>query len=671
MQEGRCWRLLPRALYDLLEVYETPAIQLQALDTPCLMLLSSGSKLLREPRAVLQSCLDPADEENVERALSTLVESGAANQVGTGKKKRYEATVYGRILIDMPLNFDAARLAVAVAGRGMPYVGALIAAIESSCPRPVERPFGRQEDAQLFLEAFGPESTDEIRPGDRCDYLPRHLAAVEFWQAAFLDPQRRVSSAEDPFFERRVADDFRAAEAEFCAQWHLGPSALRDVSATTNVILDVFHRFRPFFFRGHAPLWPVLRTSTASGAEGLRPDATRTLLSDDDLRSVRGAIKHVYQDSLTGTLVAPARRRLARPGEKPTCSFHKSGVCYRGAKCLFSHANEELLCPFTVEGSCKFGRQCAFSHAFLFEPPPPPPEATTSDRRLIIDRINACEESGGAECHRYEGFGATTYLFGDGDFSFAAALLAHGAKSVVATSPLPLQDFARGAELDTRLRLLTYTATCHVTFRIDTTDPEAWDRLPRRGGGSDAAEVVVFNFPHNGVSSDVAGNASLLDAFFRAARASLDNRPRDLEIHVALARHQSGAAQKSGRGSRRRHRDVAASPSRRRRDVAATAPRRRRDGAATAPRRRRVTGTRGGKSAKRRMILFLPRRLVPLRLSALRVRAHPDGGRDAFGRRRGLPSMAPVLRVRRGRLRRLRVSTLVTVLVTMYTRTRF
>ena len=32
----------------------------------------------------------------------------------------------------------------------------------------------------------------------------------------------------------------------------------RQVSATAKVILDVFHRYRPFFFSGQAPLYPAL-----------------------------------------------------------------------------------------------------------------------------------------------------------------------------------------------------------------------------------------------------------------------------------------------------------------------------------------------------------------------------------------------------------------------------
>jgi hypothetical protein len=266
------------------------------------------------------------------------------------------------------------------------------------------------------------------------------------------------------------------------------------------------------------------------------PGDTRRLWSPEALGAVRDAIAHVYADAATGPRAA--RRRVADAGEAKPCAYFLRGACSRGRACKFSHSGEELICPFFTKGVCRYGSKCAFLHASAFCEPA---ARSPTEYRTVVDRVNGNEPAGGASRHRYGTGGTRTILFGEGDFGFAAALAADGARRVVATSPLErLQDVLRDPSMAPRLRRLVAMPSWSIKFRIDATSPRAWEvvRDAFTDGDDDEAVVAVWNFPFNGDDDDTQGNASLIDAFFRTARSSLCVRSCRFEIHLALCNHQ-------------------------------------------------------------------------------------------------------------------------------------
>ena len=155
LRDGVVWRMVPRVLFDQFDEFEAPAIKLLNLADPVLLLLASASPVLSRASALLAECMDPPEPAVVKASLDYLESISAVEAkpgggaAATASATKYIATVYGRLLVDMPVSLLSARVAVACASQGFLREGAVLAAIQSCCPKPVDRPFG---NAYLYHE---------------------------------------------------------------------------------------------------------------------------------------------------------------------------------------------------------------------------------------------------------------------------------------------------------------------------------------------------------------------------------------------------------------------------------------------------------------------------------------------------------------------------------------
>ncbi|KAJ8601363.1 hypothetical protein CTAYLR_005010 [Chrysophaeum taylorii] len=519
VREGVCWRLVPRAAFHAassrakMQVFETPAIKLQALDKMALSLVASKARDISE--ALLGDVLDPPLARHVDLSLEFLALIDAVAETPHRRLGvRRTATRYGQILSDLPVSLDAARLAVALACRGLARLGALAAAVLSAVPKPVKRPFAgsrdQREKYRLNLLRFSKNIPKGVLPA--FDELCAHVAAYEFFEAHCLDPSR----------SRRL-DEARPLEEEeeemtaFCEAHDLVLSAIREVQAEAAVILTVLHRHRPPGVAGRVPSYRRFRTDLEPHVcvflenqplprkctPSHQSSPVDVVFARDEIFTLRECYDYVFPPP-------PVE------DESPAaCRFFARGRCTRGASCRFSHdASRPLVCPYFLSTTgCRFGNACAYLHAGA-ERTPPPPRFDFAD---CVRRVN--DAVADSDPHSYDAY-ASIVLLGEATFAFAELLVRQNPrKRIVATTPDPLPTTPRVAWLQAQ-------PDVNVYGDLDATVD--WPFL-----NALVPDLVVFNFPHAGVP-DLERNSNLIDRFFRAAfNATLRAGP--LRLHLALS----------------------------------------------------------------------------------------------------------------------------------------
>lgn len=383
LKDGVCWRLVPRAaLHSSFMKYETPAIQLQALDNALLGLVSSSCRIISKqndnPGTILTESLDPPEVEHVNLSESFLVHIGAITRKKAPRARenntRYVSTRYGSILAEMPLSLDSARLVVALAAQGETRLAALAGAIHDATPKPIERVLNTSEPGLIpefarRLARFSLNASELARQPSKsrpiewiAAELVANIAAFEFYQAYYANPKRAAtggaSSSED------------AASAEFCVAHGLIPSAIYAAETQTAVLHGILHRRRPWFVAGpdkpyytrtekeHCCRFPENQPLPPTCIVGRSDPFDRYVLKPADVKRIKDACRHVFGRR-------PERSRLTESsttnGGIP-CRFFANGNCAKGSSCRFSHAVSRRICPYLQSG-CRFGENCAFLHS--------------------------------------------------------------------------------------------------------------------------------------------------------------------------------------------------------------------------------------------------------------------------------------------------------------------
>lgn len=89
--------------------------------------------------ALLKKSMNPPASETVQDALETLEEMNASH---TDAKGKHLPTLYGQLLVSLPLSLEASVLVVRGGQLGYPRESAVLAAILDSTPNPILKPFG-------------------------------------------------------------------------------------------------------------------------------------------------------------------------------------------------------------------------------------------------------------------------------------------------------------------------------------------------------------------------------------------------------------------------------------------------------------------------------------------------------------------------------------------------
>lgn len=100
--------------------------------------------------ALLKKSMNAPRRETVEDALDTLEDMNAMH---TDAKGKHQPTLYGQLLVSLPLSLEASVVVVRGGQLGYPRESAVLAAISHSTPNPIVKPFG---NANLVCLSYAP-----------------------------------------------------------------------------------------------------------------------------------------------------------------------------------------------------------------------------------------------------------------------------------------------------------------------------------------------------------------------------------------------------------------------------------------------------------------------------------------------------------------------------------
>ncbi|OAE27235.1 hypothetical protein AXG93_473s1060 [Marchantia polymorpha subsp. ruderalis] len=245
--DGVVYRMVPRNMFLRFDKFETPAMQLISLKKQVLMILTSVSKALNDPSALLKKCMNPPHVDTIEDALDALKEMKA---IEYDQKGKHRPTFYGRLLVCLPLSLESAIMVVRGGQLGYTREAALLAAIQDCTPNPISRPFGNPyKYQQSVANYYKPEDGEEV--ASLATNMLANMYAYEFWQRSFQDKQRLRNLSEQArtfvVANGNVKNRGEETELDWCSQHQLNLTALRAVAETVEAIMEALHRFRPEF----------------------------------------------------------------------------------------------------------------------------------------------------------------------------------------------------------------------------------------------------------------------------------------------------------------------------------------------------------------------------------------------------------------------------------------
>lgn len=407
--DGLIFRLVTGSFYNQLEDHDFPAILRLSLRQQVLMICCAESKVINDPKGLLQKVLDPPEPETVEDALNLLVHIHALEKI-TSHRGRYEPTFYGRMLDSLPLSFDASLLAIKFGEIGFLREGIVISILMDIQPLPILQPFGQQILCTEYVNKyFGGNNSDVLQNGKKELLFVANLCAYQFWQRIFKDKLRlerlkEVAKVDCLKVSRAIIPKL---EEEWCLFHNLLRGSLHNVSEIYDEIINSLHRFRPEFFSsnefptyldpyafkhtcflqsmpseddGGGSVVNDLADSYAnetkdSSAETRRcfsapfvaPVDFQSTTVAEKFKSVIKEIRLLYLDDTIKYQADTISDNVSKSIETTMCKFFLNGGCNRGDKCYFSHSVQarKPLCKFflTFQG-CRNGDSCFFLHDY-------------------------------------------------------------------------------------------------------------------------------------------------------------------------------------------------------------------------------------------------------------------------------------------------------------------
>ncbi|XP_074268382.1 DExH-box ATP-dependent RNA helicase DExH8-like [Silene latifolia] len=387
--DGQVYRLVTRSFFDKLPPFESPAILKLSLRLQVLLICCAESKLINDPKVLLQKALDAPDVETVEDALNLLEHIKALEK--TLPRGRYEPTFYGRLLASFSLSFDASLLILKFADAGMLREGILLGILMDMQPQPIIRPFGEEN---LFMEYtdsyYTTEGENSPQMGKKELVFLANLCAYQFWQRVFKDKIRlqclkQLLSVEDVKVPQGL---LLKIEEEWCTMHNVLQSSMHQISEIYNDILCSVHRYRPKFLGASSGLpsyYDPCEFKHICVVECRPNNETAALLVEDEQNESKKCLAVPYVSSHHFRIQKMAEKfttvikeiRVQHEegliedtnqhayGEAPTCVYYFQGYCRRGDDCLYSHSlqTSRPVCKFfaTFQG-CRNGDSCAFAH---------------------------------------------------------------------------------------------------------------------------------------------------------------------------------------------------------------------------------------------------------------------------------------------------------------------
>ena len=580
---GSTWQLVPATFAQHgLPAFEPPGLLRSSLREETLMSLCSKSKATKFPASLFDSCLDPPARATLNGALHSLLAMGALRSPSSAPEETdlnaLLPTSQGRLLDALPVGLVAGKVALSCARSGLMREGAVLAALMSTTPLPIESSF---RDPGLFmrrLQFFGESHADPKQPDSvleaQLGAVIAHAQWAESLRAASCgaaathadalreNPEQAAAYESDAFGSnehsgslRGSVDSFDSDLGEFdaddwyhfnsedplyseevwCRQAGLsvqGLAAVHEVAATVEAAIfsdevnpgeavELLNRTASAQRRG-GDGWSGaanVKLETVVGAE--RASALRRILQD----------RHVLVP-IGGTPSSTAGPSGGRSTDgRPLCTFFARGSCTRGPTCSFSHdtasasASSMPRCRFFASArGCSFGNACHFAHGSQ------EPAAASAAPTAVPDQGSAeCEEEEDDDPHSLPSWGKVL-LLGEANFAYAAAVADAIGSKLVATAPESCAATA-GARYNGPSTLRANVSAVvraggKVVFGVNAKTLGSID--PARlgidlfGHERTAISRVIFNFPeYEGV---VAPDSSLSSQTVRLA----DNRRQRL-----------------------------------------------------------------------------------------------------------------------------------------------
>ena len=536
---GRVFRLLNQSFYiNQLTEWDQPQIELASCRDEVLSLLSSTNKVMSDPQALLQRCLDPPPKTSLKKAIKYLENIGACKEVTISRKVKLVPTDYGKLLAALPYRVTDGSMIVRGALNGLLHEALALVSILSTRPYPIVHVFGESEYNEATLRSY----YQDVNPKDPKSVALANFAAYLFWhvtwntairgdaaKARFL---RCNSTCEDedehehgltlyPYSQRDTADDQLAydcnvwnwsphmeeAHIEWCAEHSINPTSVRAIESSVDVALKTLYK------KEHEPEW--LRCQPADPDWNLSQIDVCTYITKDMFGSIYGTRGIEICDLLVGlqdqSLLLDSNLtiigRKTKSSVKQACIHFLKGNCTFGDRCKNAHSftAPRPPCRFFLTVGCR-NAECVFSHA--------PPVSAVSENSAKSDTSSKylpihSRFEGGALAW-YKQAAPNLLLFGEADFSFTRALALLQIRPLIATTndSEPLDPSA-----ESYCDLVNVDATlCHSNLRLSA--------LP----ASRLVTSCAWNFPFTGQDEDESVHESLLAGALMSAAEYLESK---------------------------------------------------------------------------------------------------------------------------------------------------
>ena len=379
--EGRVFRLVHQGFYNnSFEPWEQAQLELASCRDEVISLLSSHNKVMSDPQALLQKCLDPPPINSVTKAIQYLVDIGACVIESSSRRQKLIPTDHGRLISALPFTVEEVGVIVHGAKHGFLHEAIALVAIKSIRPQPIVSAFGDDFSNQLNLRRYYPS----VDVKDPMSVVVAHLAAYIFWHVkwnnvrdhAMKEHFEKFSGANNHpdashLFGKQSIPHKRALDcnvgmwtsemdkvhSDWCREHFINASSVKALSQYSDVAMKTLFRcdFEPEWLKCQ-PLEPTWKR-----------DRVIKMQQNDVYSSVYGLVKG--PDISSESLITLQQQGLAQRKNRVkdtdyACIHFLNGNCLYGDSCNNAHSFDapRPLCRFYFRpGGCT-NRSCAYSH---------------------------------------------------------------------------------------------------------------------------------------------------------------------------------------------------------------------------------------------------------------------------------------------------------------------
>mmetsp|Transcript_1367 Transcript_1367/g.2485 ORF Transcript_1367/g.2485 Transcript_1367/m.2485 type:complete len:1027 (+) Transcript_1367:353-3433(+) len=546
---GKVFRLVHGHFYNNYFVkWEKPQLTLASCRDEILLLASSWNKVMSDPQAILEKCLDSPPSEHVTKAIQYLKDIGACEEQTSsrGRKNTIVPTEYGRLISKLPFTVEEAGIVVYGAKHGLLHEALSLVAVKSARPQPIVQEFGENGCNEKNLRKYF-QNVDIKNP---MSVAIAHFAAYIYWRVKWMEIYRQGIMSEfmyqtngsscwhqpHPFFASSNnvnmsapdcnlpvwTQEIEAAHAHWCKEHSINPTSVKmiqqHVDATINTIYHSDFELEWLRCQRPEPEWN----------RDMPMDILEVSGQFDVFSSVYGSYKgtDMSERLLIELQEQSLLQRRDRHQEAMACIHFLRGDCKFGENCKNSHsicAPRPLCRFFSRPGGCT-NTQCFYSHEEK--------RSDVTDRSMMIDAIFG-KFAGGA-LDWYLKHSSSMLLLGEGNLTFYHALQRSQAPPALVST---FSDSSLGLLVkDPSEYIGGLNATrCHVESRLM--------KHPMRSN----LKKFAWNFPSvdAGDNNDIEEkNKALLRGFFLSVAAGFINvennkarQPCTKDVEIGLALH--------------------------------------------------------------------------------------------------------------------------------------